>query len=273
VQAISKRFAQVWGMSCEGWLRLGMTLRASLKILLAGLGGAAIIAGAPAAKADDNTAKKWSNDTTPFFTRKDSLTDGSSALTYGTKLPNDFDTKVGVDFGVAAAPIAPDPDKLINRSRGNGNSGAAWATIAVPATPFGMDEPSLDAKYNSADDHGKFGVGLSRKLPLNDDFSMTLKNRYDVTSALPTPASPGAQSVSSGLTQTWETKRVLQFDLLRTETAISAGEQMTSNEEKWLRSVSAEQKIYGPLSITGGISETTTGVLDRSIKAGFKKTW
>lgn len=236
----------------------------------------AALACAPAAKADDsdgNASKKWSNDIATFITRKDSLKDGSSALTYGTKLPSDFETKVGVDFGVASAPIAPDADQLVKRSYGNGNNGSAWATLAVPTRPFGMEEPSLDAKYDSAGEQGKLGVGLSRKLPINGDFAMTFRNNYGVTSSMPTPAPPGAPSVSSGLTQTWETKRVLQFDLLRTETAISAGEQMSSSEEKWLRSVSAEQKIYGPLSITGGISETTTGALDRSIRAGFKKTW
>ena len=250
-----------------------MTLRRSVKILLVGMGCAAMLASVQAASAEDSASKKWSSESAPFFTRKDSLRDGSSALTYGTRLPSDFDAKVGVDFGVASAPIAPDPDRLINRSTGNGNSGAAWATVAVPATPFGMDAPSLDAKYNSADDQGKLGIGLSRKLPVNDSVSMTLKNKYGVTSSLAAPAAPGAQSLSTGMTQSWGTERVIQFDLLRTETAISAGEQMSSGEEKWLRSLSAEQKIYGPLSITGGISETTTGILDKSIKAGFKKTW
>jgi hypothetical protein len=48
---------------------------------------------------------------------------------------------------------------------------------------------------------------------------------------------------------------------------------MTSGEDKWLRSLSAEQKIYGPLSIAGGIAETSSGTLDKTIKAGFKKTW
>jgi hypothetical protein len=90
---------------------------------------------------------------------------------------------------------------------------------------------------------------------------------------LPAAPAPGTQSVGSSIGQTWETRRAVEFDLLRSDTSITAGQHMTSGEEKWLRSLSAEQKIYGPLSITGGIAETSSGTLDKTIKAGFKKTW
>ncbi len=224
----------------------------------------------------DTPAKKKKplnlNQDSSFYSRKDNLTDGSSSVTYGTRLQTEFETKVGVDVGVPSTQIAPDPDKFVNHSNGNGNSGSAWATLTMPTGPLGIDASS-NAKLDSAQDQSKLGLGLSRKLSINDGLQMRLKNDYGVTNALPAAPSPGAQSVGSSIGQTWEAKRAVEFDLLRSDTSITAGQQMSSGEDKWLRSLSAEQKIYGPLSITGGIAETSGGTLDKSIKAGFKKTW
>lgn len=238
----------------------------------------AVCASAAFAQDSDTPAKKkmpinLGPDFSSFYSRKDSFKDGSSSMTYGTRLQTDFETKVGVDVGVPSSQIAPDPDKLVTRSYGNGNSGAAWATLAMPTGPLGLDA-STNAKLDSAQDRSKLGLGLSRKLPINSDLQMKLKNDYGVTNALPaSPPSSGAPSVGSGVGQTWETKRAVEFDLLRTDTSITAGQQMSTGEDKWLRSLSAEQKVYGPLSITGGVSETPSGILDKNIKAGFKKTW
>jgi hypothetical protein len=216
--------------------------------------------------------KKPLNQDSTFYSRKDNITDGSSSVTYGTRLRTSFETKVGVDVGLPSSRIAPDPDKLINRGASNGNSGSAWATLSMPTGPLGI-ETSSNARLDSAQDEGKLGLGLSRKLPINEDLQMKLKNDYGVTNSLPAAASPGAQSAAGSIGQTWETRRAVELDLLSSDTSITAGQHMTSGEEKWLRTLSAEQKIYGPLSITGGIAETSSGTLDKSIKAGFKKTW
>ena len=246
----------------------------SLTILPVAIAGMAMLAGATSANADDTTSKKTLYSEPTFSSWKSNVKDGASSATYGTRLPTEFETKIGVDVGVASGSIAPDTDKLINRSTGNGNSGSAWATLAAPTGVFGIDASS-NAKLDSASDQSKLGLGLSRKLSIHDDLQMKLKSDYGVTNALPAAAAPapGAQSVGSSVGQTWETRRAVEFDLLRTDTSITAGQKLTTGEEKWLRSLSAEQKIAGPLSITGGVSETATGILDKSIKAGFKTTW
>jgi hypothetical protein len=47
-----------------------------------------------------------------------------------------------------------------------------------------------------------------------------------------------------------------------------------STDDKLLRSLSAEQKLFDtPLRITGSISERPDGDPDKSIKAGFRHTW
>jgi len=61
---------------------------------------------------------------------------------------------------------------------------------------------------------------------------------------------------------------------LPTSTALSAGARMSSGDERLLPSVSAEQKLFNsPFSVTGAISQRPTGETDRSITAGFKKSW
>ena len=55
---------------------------------------------------------------------------------------------------------------------------------------------------------------------------------------------------------------------------MSLGADISSADDKWLRTLSAEQKLFGgPFSVTGSVSETATGELSKSLKAGFKRTW
>jgi hypothetical protein len=45
-------------------------------------------------------------------------------------------------------------------------------------------------------------------------------------------------------------------------------------DDRLTPSLSAEQKLFDtPLSITGTISQLPTGETDRSIMAGFRRTW
>jgi hypothetical protein len=66
----------------------------------------------------------------------------------------------------------------------------------------------------------------------------------------------------------------VRFNILPTGTAVSLGATVSSTDDKWLRTLSAEQKLFGgPLSVTGSVSETPTGEAATSVKAGFKRTW
>ena len=117
-------------------------------------------------------------------------------------------------------------------------------------------------------EHGLFPA----KSVLGETVAVTLSNGYGVTQAL-APTS-GPPSVAAQLqSQHWETLGALRVDVLSTATALSADSKLSSTEDKWLRTYSAEQRVLGPLSITGSLSETANGGIDRSIKAGFKKTW
>jgi len=215
--------------------------------------------------------KKSSADESPTFSSRKDNKDGSSAMTFGTRLPAAVETKVGVDLGVPASPdLAPDPDRLLRGAGSDRGSGAGWASVALPAAPFGFGQTSVDARFDPTQDQSKFGMAISR--PVGDSLMLTLKNSYAVTGSsigtLPSvPVAAGAAGIGH------EVGRAVRFDLLPTNTAVSAGATLSSTDDKWLRTIAAEQKVYGPLSVTGAMSETSTGLIDRSLKAGFKKTW
>jgi hypothetical protein len=48
---------------------------------------------------------------------------------------------------------------------------------------------------------------------------------------------------------------------------------MSTADEKWRRSIGAEQKLFDGISVKGAVSETATGIPDKSISAGFKRSW
>jgi hypothetical protein len=55
---------------------------------------------------------------------------------------------------------------------------------------------------------------------------------------------------------------------------LALGANISSTDEKWLPSLSTEQKLFGgPFSVTGSVSETPTGETSKSLTAGFKRQW
>jgi hypothetical protein len=208
-------------------------------------------------------SKKKAANTSAFSSRTDNK-DGSSSLTFGTALPTTIDTKLGVDLGLAGqGDIPSDPGRFLEQPSDRG-SGAGWASMLVPAMPLGFTKAKVDARLDPTQDQGKFGLAVSR--PIGESFLMTLHNSYAVTGAA-IPILPAQHDYAV------ETGRTLRFDVLSTSTAFSAGIRSSTMDDKELRTLSAEQQIIGPLSVTGTINETPTGVIDKIFKAGFKKIW
>jgi hypothetical protein len=56
-------------------------------------------------------------------------------------------------------------------------------------------------------------------------------------------------------------------------TSFLAGQTMATTDDRWLRKVGAEQKLFGGVSISGTISETLQGPANKSLTAGFKHSW
>jgi hypothetical protein len=198
--------------------------------------------------------------------------DGTAAVTVKRALPTGWDSNVGMDFNVAgqrpaAVPslpgaLAPEPDQ----------TGAAWATITAPGVnlPIGWDKTTINARIDPLHDQRTLGTTLSRSVPLNDGLSVTLQNGYSLSHSA---ASAWAGNAAASDAQVLTTDTSAKLNVLPTGTSLSVGAAKSTLDERWLRTLSTEQKLFGGVSVTGAISETTDGEPNRSLSAGFKRQW
>jgi hypothetical protein len=171
--------------------------------------------------------------------------------------------KAGVDSRAALPDAAVRPEYFIPGRAGTQLDGVAWANITAPNMMI-LDQASLETRLDPMQ-QSKLGINLSRSVPIGSSMSLTWQQGYVVTHALPAPDTP-ANAIDS--------QQALRFTFLPAHTTVSLGAAVSSANDKWLRSMSAEQKLFGgPLSITGTITETATGGASKGLKAGFKQTW
>ena len=180
-----------------------------------------------------------------------------------------WDASVGVDDRKAAIPAVEwQPEPLIAAAIPDRTTGVGWANMTAPGldAPLGWDKTSIETRVDPAQEQGKLATTLSRAVPVGDDVLLTLENGVSVTRTLPGPAQP--------LSQSWASSQALRLNIVPTDTTSSVGADMSSTDDKWLRTLSAEQKLFGgPISVTGAVSETAAGDTSKSLKAGFKRTW
>ena len=194
--------------------------------------------------------------------------DGSSAITVGRKLPTDWETKVGADFNLA--PTATDIRSVpVLPKQGDPSSGAAWAnvTLSSPDARLGWDKATIEGRIDPTHEQSKLGTTFSRSVPVNEDLSVTLEDGYAMTRALGNEALPNSNA------QSWETDKAVRLKVAPVDTTFSVSTKMSGDDRRWLNAVGAERKLFGPVTVTGTVSETTTGELNRSVTAGFKRTW
>lgn len=212
----------------------------------------------------------------PVFGGRTDKPDGSSAVTVGRDVPLDWDTKVGVDVSVAPdAPANPPIDRLLRKPGPDNGSGAAWGKVALPNPdlPLSWDKATVEARIDPSNDQSKLGTTLSRSVPLGANFSMTLQNSYSVIQPLPRDV-PDALAIGQPATMpSWGTERSVQLRVAPTDTTFAVGTATTSTDVNWHNKLSAEQKLFGPLSITGAVSDPGTAESSKSISAGFKTRW
>jgi hypothetical protein len=204
-------------------------------------------------------------DSLKVLKRKDNI-DGSTQLSVGTQLPTWWETKFGMDLGFAASqtPVAPNAPQ--------DQSGAAWASVSVPtpsrALPF--ERASLEARVDTFKEEAKAGTNLVRSVPLGSSMSVTMQSGYWLTQ---NGYDLSHHDTTASATQTWTTDQVVKVKLLPTNTTIAAGAALNSTDGHWLRSVTAEQQVYGGLKVTSGVSEAADGSLTKKITAGFRHSW
>ena len=214
-------------------------------------------------KAADGGDMKWSSH---------DQTNGSSAVSVKQSVTPYWDARVGADMTVAREPTTMS-ELLAEKSTNGGNvpqsSGTAWAAITAPGAGSLWDKTAVEARVDPSQDQTKLGTSISKQVPLANQYSVTLQNGYNVFEQ-GTVAVPG---VSGRSTRSYETDQSAKLDIGDTGASVTAGQSLSSNDDKWLRKIGAEQKLTDGVTISGAIGETAQGATSKSITAGFKKSW
>lgn len=195
---------------------------------------------------------------------------GASAVTVKQPLSNFLDTRVGADMTVARPPQTLTESQLLaNGGSLPQSSGTAWAAITAPGVGSIWDKTSVEARLDPSQDQSRLGTSLSKSLPLNAQYSLSLQNGYNLIEQGIIPV-PG---IVSRPARNYETDQSAKLSITDTGTSFTAGQTLSTTDDKWLRKIGAEQKLFGGVSISGSIGETPLGTINKSLSAGFKQSW
>jgi hypothetical protein len=197
---------------------------------------------------------------------------GASAVSVKQSVSPIWDARVGADMTVTSQPTTMS-ELLAEKTANGGNlpqsGGTAWASITAPGAGAIWDKTAVEARVDPAQDQSKLGTTIVKSVPLSDQYSLTLQNGYNVTQQGIVPLS----GVVARPTHNYQTDQSAKLSIGDTGTSVIAGQTLSSNEDKWLRKVGAEQKVFDGVSISGSIGETAEGATSKSISAGFKHSW
>ncbi|WP_027534252.1 hypothetical protein [Bradyrhizobium sp. WSM3983] len=197
---------------------------------------------------------------------------GSSAVTVKQSVSSFWDARVGADMTVAKEPTTMS-ELLAQKAANGGNlpqsSGSAWAAATAPGAGPVWDKTAVEARVDPGAEQSKLGASLTKSVPLSNDYSLTLQNGYSVNQQ-GTTALPG---VGGHITRNYETDQSAKVTITDTGTSITAGQTMSTTDDKWLRKVGAEQKLFDNVTVSGSVGETSQGAINKSLTAGFKKSW
>jgi hypothetical protein len=198
---------------------------------------------------------------------------GSSAVSIKQSVSPFLDTRVGADMTVARQGTLTTSEEMSERLANGGSlpqsGGSAWAAITAPGVASIWDKTSVEARVDPGADQSKIGTSLSKSVPLSDQYSLTLQNGYNVTQQGVVPV-PGIVSRAS---RSYDTEQSASLSVNDTGTSITAGQTLSTAEERWLRRVGAEQKLFDGVTVSGSVGETPQGTINKSISAGFKRSW
>jgi hypothetical protein len=216
----------------------------------------------PAPRADAGADLSWSSKGKP---------NGSAAVSVKQPVSPFLDARVGADMTVVNQPQTLTSSDLLRQKFATDappsqSSGTAWAAITAPGVASIWNKTAVEARVDPSQEQSKLGTSLSKSLPLNEQYSLTLQNGYNVVQQgiVPATGSP---------VRNYETEQSAKLSIADTGTSFIAGQTLSSAADKWLRNIAAEQKLFGDVSISGSIGETAQGTSNKSLTAGFKHSW
>ncbi len=197
---------------------------------------------------------------------------GSAGVSVKQSLSPFWDTRVGADMTVTKQPTTM--SELLAEKAENGgstpqNGGTAWVAATAPGAGSIWDKTAVEARVDPNADQSKIGATITKAVPLIDEYKLSLQNGYNVTQQGMVPI-PGAAPRTN---RSFDTDQTASLSMGGTGTTLSAGQTMSSSDDKWLRKVGAEQKLTDNVTVSGAIGETSQGTTSKSITAGFKKSW
>lgn len=198
---------------------------------------------------------------------------GTSAVSVKQSISPFWDTRIGADMTVARQGSATTSEQLSEKLANGGSlpqsSGSAWAAITAPGVASIWDTTAVEARVDPSSEQSKLGTSLSKSLPISEHYSLTLKNDYNLIQQGIVPV-PGIVTHQAG---SHETDQSARLSIADTGTSFMAGQTLSASDDKWLRKVGAEQKLFDGVTISGSIGETPSGAANKSLSAGFKRSW
>jgi hypothetical protein len=169
---------------------------------------------------------------------------GASAVTVKQSVSPFWDTRVGADMTVTREPTTMSEllaEKTVNGGNLPQSGGSAWAAITAPGAGPVWDKTAVEARVDPGADQSKLGTSISKQVPIGDATSLTLSNGYNVIQQGTVPV-PG---IATRQERTYQTEQSAKVELSETGTSFSAGQTLSTSDDKWLRKVGAEQKLFG----------------------------
>jgi hypothetical protein len=197
---------------------------------------------------------------------------GAAAVSVKQPLSPFWDARIGADMTVTRQPTTM--SELLSEKAANGgnepqSSGTAWAAVSAPGVGSIWDKTAIEARVDPGQEQSRLGTSLSKSVPLSGQYSLTLQNGYNVIQQGIVPV-PG---IAARPARNYETEQSAKLSIGDTGTSFIAGQTLSTTDDKWLRKIGAEQKLFDGVSISGTIGETPQGATNKSLTAGFKRSW
>lgn len=183
--------------------------------------------------------------------------------------------RVGAELGMAADAAAGwSPDNPLRVQRNARGANAAWASVDV------HEVATVDARVNPAGEQGLLATTLKRSMPIGSHLSMTLQSRTSMTetfgrgmatSDIPLMVLPSSDGTTTS--RIWGQENSARFNILATGTTLGAGVSSISTDPVTHNTLSAEQKLYGPLSVSTSIHDVGKEGESRSVSARARFNW
>lgn len=200
--------------------------------------------------------------------------DGSATVVVKQPLPAGWENTVGADLSPSNTGASAAYDHPLPSTRDGFGAGAAWTSLGVP------NIGSVDARVDPSNERGKLGGTLKQSIPFGGRFAVTLQDTYSVTETVAQPTGPSdlpLMALPANPTplapQVFGNEKAVKFNILPTGTTLGAGVVTASNDPVTHNTLSAEQKLYGPLQVTTAVTDFGQATTNKSITAGLKLHW